>query len=130
GVYVRETIAERCRSGAAAVGEHDSDRLLAEAGEAGHCLELVELLVVADVQAARVANRLEVPGLEATGAQGRADEGALALVGDDGFVEALELPAVCYCGAEFARLWCVIRFCGEIHALVGVVCKVVELVGV
>ena len=27
GVYVRKTIAERCRSGAAAVGEHWSDRL-------------------------------------------------------------------------------------------------------
>ena len=59
----------------------------AQAGKAGHGLEIVELLVVADVQAARIADRLEVPGLEAAGAQGLVDEVALPLVGDHGLVE-------------------------------------------
>src|SRR5580704_11118668 len=62
GAYVRETIAERCRSGAAAVGEHRSARLLGR-GRGGRGTRLIRFQHVAE---AAQSPHLQPEGSEST----------------------------------------------------------------
>src|SRR5580692_11792414 len=62
GAYVRETIAERCRSGVAAVGEHRSARLLGR-GRGGRGTRLIRFQHVAE---AAQSPHLQPEGSEST----------------------------------------------------------------
>ena len=89
-----------------------------------------EVLVVANVQLAGIAQRLEVPGRMAAAPQRLVDEAPALLARDHRGRQGGEVPAAAGLGAEFPQALAVRRERREIAQLVGILGEIVELIRV
>jgi hypothetical protein len=93
-----------------------------------HGLQIGEILVVADIEAARVARRLEVPWGIPSAAQRVVNQMTALLAREDRGMQGWHVPAPRHFGQKFAHARRVRKVGCEIAPLVRVVLQVVELV--